>query len=113
MTDEHRTALETRLTELEAEREQYRRLYLETLERCALLERGIVAGKKAERFTSEGSQLTLQVLGQVLGTQSPEAAPEEAAPEPKPVREPAKRVPARRRMLPPELPRVVIEVLPP
>lgn len=36
---------------LTARAEQYRSLYMELLERYALLERGIVAGKKAERFT--------------------------------------------------------------
>ncbi len=113
MTDDHHTGLEARMSELEAKCEQYRRLYMETLERCALLERGIVAGKKAERFTSEDSQLTLQVLGQVLAPEPPGAAPAEALHAPEPEREPARRGPARRRALPPELPRVVIEVLPP
>ena len=35
---------------LSAERDRYRKLYLAALERCALLERGIIAGKKAEVF---------------------------------------------------------------
>ena len=119
MQDDARTALEARLSELsleheqlQAEREQYRKLYLEMLERCALLERGIVAGKKAERYTGEGSQLTLQVLGQVLVTDAPTAAPEDATDDPAPTREPTKRGPARRRPLPPELPRIDVEVIP-
>ncbi len=53
--------------------EHYRKLYLEQLERCALLERGIIAGKKAERFTTDGSQLTLGVLGLMLTPEEPEA----------------------------------------
>ncbi len=120
MQDEARTALEARLSELsqehaqvQAEREQYRKLYLEALERCALLERGIIAGKKAERYTGEGSQLTLQVLGQVLTETTPEATPEDTVAEPAPTPDPARRGPARRRALPPELPRIVVEVLPP
>jgi len=48
--------LEARLSELSQERDHFRKLYLETLERCALLERGIIAGNKAERFTADGSQ---------------------------------------------------------
>ena len=53
------------------------------------------------------------VLGQVLTTVTPEAASEDALAEPTPTREPAKRGPARRKALPPELPRIEVEVLPP
>ncbi len=35
------------------DREQYRALYMQVLERCRMLERGILAGKKAERFAGE------------------------------------------------------------
>lgn len=49
MQDAPDTELEARLSELSQERDHYRKLYLEQLERCALLERGIIAGKKAER----------------------------------------------------------------
>jgi len=40
------------IEKLSAEREQYRKLYMELLERCALLERGIVAGQR--RSASRG-----------------------------------------------------------
>ena len=97
------------------------------LERCALLERGLIAGKKAERFTGNDGQLTLMVLGQVLAPESPESPEspqhpegaqrpeaEETAEEPKAApRGAARRGPARRGPLPSELPRIEIEVLPP
>lgn len=72
MQDAPTPELEARLAELSQERDHYRKLILEQLERCAMLERGIV-GKKAERFTSDGSQLTLGVLGLLLTLETPEA----------------------------------------
>ena len=104
-----------------AEREHYRKLYLETLERCALLERGIIVGKKAERFEGETPQLALDMLDMLLGgpapagnTPAPSGAtpPPESTPERSSVREHERRSPARR-PLPEHLPRVEIEVVPP
>ncbi|MFY0535230.1 hypothetical protein [Nannocystis pusilla] len=83
-----------------AEREQYRKLYLQTLERCASLERGVVAGRQAERHAVDDSQLALQVLGMLLSPD--ELAPdlsEETDPE-VPERERAPRRPTGRRKLP-------------
>ena len=88
-----------------------------------LLERGIMAGNKAERFTADGSQLTLGVLGLLLTPEVPEA-PEAPAASPaasptSPSEEahlaplPAKRRPTGRRAITAMLPRVDIEVLPP
>jgi transposase len=60
---EHADAIE----KLTAERERYRALYMELLERCKLLEKGIVVGKKAERFTAgDDPQLALQILEMML-----------------------------------------------
>lgn len=60
---EHADAIE----KLTAEREQYKKLYMELLERCKLLEKGIVVGKKAERFTAgHDPQLALQILEMML-----------------------------------------------
>ena len=53
MQDAPINELEARLSELSQERDHFRKLYLETLERCTLLERGILAGNKAERDTDE------------------------------------------------------------
>lgn len=96
---------------LTARAEQYRALYMELLERYALLERGIVAGKKAERFTESSSQLTLQVLSMALGGDSPPAPAEPT--EKEPARPPRRRRTGGRRPLPQHLPRIEIEVLPP
>ncbi|PCC72987.1 hypothetical protein SAMN02745121_08525 [Nannocystis exedens] len=71
-----REQLTTERERLAAEREQYRKLYLQTLERCATLERGIVAGRQTERHAAD-SQLALQVLGMLLSpdSQTPHARP--------------------------------------
>ena len=61
------TELEARLNELSQERDHFRKLYLETLERCVLLERGILVGNKAERFTADGSQLRAPGADAVAG----------------------------------------------
>jgi transposase len=104
-----------------AEREHYRKLYLETLERCAMLERGIIVGKKAERFEGETPQLALDLLDMLFGrpapagnTPAPAGAtpPPDSTPERSPVREHERRSPGRR-PLPEHLPRVEIEVVPP
>jgi uncharacterized protein YukE len=64
-----------------SDREQYRALYMQMLERCRLLERGIVAGKKAERFAGDdANQLSMQLLGMLLA--EGETPTEEAAAEP-------------------------------
>ena len=96
-----------------AERERYRKLYLEALERCALLERGIIAGKKAERFDGETPQLALSMLDMLLGAPAPTENPQPTPPpETSPVGEHERRSPGRR-PLPEHLPRVEIEILPP
>ncbi len=99
------------IEKLSAEREQYRKLYMELLERCALLERGIVAGQKAERFKGQDVQLTLQMLEMLL---DPEAEPREPEPgeEPHKVREHDRRKHGRA-PLAEHLPRVEIELVPP
>jgi transposase len=98
------------IEELSVEREKYRRLYIELLERCALLERGIVTGKKPERFLGQDGQLTLQMLEMLLDPEAAQDAP--PAEEPRKVREHERR-PHGRAPLPEHLPRVEIEVLPP
>ena len=101
------------IDKLSLEREQYRKLYMELLERCAILEKGIIVGKKAERFTGQDAQLTLQMLEMLLAQENGEsAAPEPAENETEKVREHERKKPGRR-PLPEHLPRVEIEVLPP
>jgi transposase len=120
-----------------SDREQYRALYMQMLERCRLLERGIVAGKKAERFAGDdANQLSMQLLGMLLAegeTPTEEAAAEDEDEDdddddeddddedegdanddnkPRGANEPNGRRRGRRK-LPEALPRVEIEVLPP
>ena len=58
--------LEKRFTTTERERDEYRALYLETMERCRKLERGILA-QKSEKLPGDEGQLSLGVLAMVLG----------------------------------------------
>ena len=66
-----------RVEKVEHERDRYRQLYLDTLERCRMLERGLL-GQKAERLPPNEAQLALQVLGQVL--EARDAEPEISEP---------------------------------
>jgi transposase len=88
----------------EADREHYRKLYLELLERCRRLEQGLL-GQKAERLPPDEAQLSLSVLATLLG--SPEAPTISQK-----VRGHERRKPTGRKPLPEDLPRVDIEVLP-
>lgn len=126
-------ALQEALEKATSDREQYRALYMQLLERCRLLERGIVAGQKAERFQGgDEAQLSMRILEMLLKPDEAEAdakdddeeSLEEALTEalqgegdddePKPAEKGAPRRPRRgRRKLPQSLPRVEIEVLPP
>jgi transposase len=102
-----------------AEREEYRRLYLQMLERCRKLELGLL-GQKAERLSSNDAQLTMSLLGTLLGDRDAETelafddtdAEHDGADDLQPVAAHARRKPGRK-PLPEHLPRVEIEVLPP
>jgi transposase len=101
------------IDKLSVEREQYRKLYMELLERCAMLEKGIIVGKKAERFKGQDAQLTLKMLEMLLEQEDGEsAAPGPAENDTEQVREHERKKPGRR-PLPEHLPHVKIEVLPP
>jgi transposase len=118
-----------------SDREQYRALYMQMLERCRTLEQGIIAGKKAERFAGEDeSQLSMQLLGMLLAEgeapaqESEDAGDDDdldlgdledgdddevaATDEPGDTCLPKRRRRGRRK-LPEALPRVEIEILPP
>jgi transposase len=96
-----------------AERDQYRALYLQTLELCRKLERGIV-GQKRERLSAGDGQLTMSMLGLLLGDS---AEGSELSPAPPPVEMTVtahtRAKPTGRKPLPEKLPRVEVEVLPP
>ena len=92
----------------EQARDRYHELYLDMMERCRKLERGLL-GQKAERLPAEGSQLSLQMLQLLL---SDRALREIDDLEVEHVRGHERRKPTGRKPLPEHLPRIDIEVLP-
>jgi transposase len=123
---EHATTLQNRLDEVTAERDQlafehqrlaserekFRELYLQTLAKCLLLEKGLL-GQKRERWTDDERQLTIDVLGALLATE-PEVQEEETDTPPASEAEPKRRPRPVGRQRPPEtLPRVEVEIIPP
>jgi transposase len=105
--------LERRMTTVERERDDYRALYLETMERCRKLELGLLSSK-SERLPDR-AQLSLDVLSMVLGDRQRQEldAALAAANTEQEVKAHTRRPPTGRKPLPEHLPRVVIEVLPP
>ncbi len=99
-------ALEQALARADAEREQYRSLYVGLVEAYEKLKRGLL-GQQAERLPPEDRQLTLGLLTALLG---------EAALRPVPVHQPvrshARTKPVGRKPLPDHLPRVDVELIP-
>jgi len=95
------------INKLVEQRDQYKKLYLEMLELCRKLERGIIAGQKREKVPQVGDQLALGVLGMLLGGEAPEP------PEVQEVKSHVRAKPTGRKPLPETLPRVDIEVIPP
>jgi len=96
---------------LAAERDQYRKLYLQTLEVCRKLELGVVVGKR-ERLSAGDAQLTMSMLGMLLGDGAEKTAPPAPAEETE-IAAHRRAKPTGRKPLPEKLPRVEIEVLPP
>ena len=98
----------------EQERDEYRTLYLQSMERCRKLELGLL-GQKSEKLRGNDAQLSLDVLSLVLGERQRTeldaafafAAEEQEIPTHK------RRKPTGRKPLPEHLPRVEIIVLPP
>ena len=106
--------IEKRLATAERERDEYRTLYLETMERCRKLELGLLASK-SERVADDGAQLSLDVLSFVLSErqQAQLADALAAAAEPQEVKSHTRRAPTGRKPIPEHLPRIEIEILPP
>ena len=106
--------LEKKFATAERERDEYRALYIETMERCRKLERGILASK-SEHLPDGGAQLSLDVLSMVLGDRQRAEldAALAAANAEQTIAEHTRRKPTGRKPLPEHLPRVEIEVLPP
>jgi transposase len=107
-------ALEKRVATTEQQRDEYRTLYLEAMERCRKLELGLLASK-SERRPDDGAQLSLDVLSLVLNerqqAQLADAFAEANAEQD--VKGHTRRKPTGRKPLPEHLPRVEIKVLPP
>jgi len=105
-------ALTARLEKLEQEhaevrqsRDEYQRLYMEMMERCRKLERGLL-GQKAEKLPASEKQLSLSVLEAVLG--HAEVIEEEHTE----VEKHHRRKPTGRKPIPDHLPRVEFELIP-
>ncbi len=106
--------LEKRVATAEREREEYRALYLQTMERCRKLELGIL-GSKSEHLPENEAQLSLGVLSMVLSERQLadlDAAIATANAE-QDVKGHTRRKPTGRKPLPEHLPRVEIQILPP
>jgi len=101
--------LEARVETSEQERDHYRQLYLEMMERCRKLERGLL-GQKAERLPKDGSQLSLELLDMMLSER--EKAELDALAVEQEVRPHKRRKPTGRKPIPDHLPRVDIEMVP-
>ena len=100
--------LAARVARLEAERDEYKKLYLALLEICKKLEQGIV-GPKRERYAPEGQSTLFGLLNLLVPGLTAEAKAEGRTTVPEHTR--AK--PTGRKPLPETLPRVTFEVLPP
>jgi len=109
-------ALQSERDTLEDESERYRKLYLKLMEQVALLERGF-RGQSSERFTDVDKQMSIFILGQLLGDgeakteAEAEVPPESPRPKGGSGTSPKPGKPGRR-PLPENLPRVDIELVP-
>ena len=101
------------LRKVEEERDEYRKLVMLLKEEVERLRRGLL-GQKAERLPRNDAQLSLAILGMAMAGvgSSSEAEAAAAAVEEQLVKEHTRRKPVRK-PLPAELPRVVIEFVPP
>jgi transposase len=102
-------ALAAQLAAVTEERDEYRKLVLHLREEIERLKRGLL-GQRAERLPANDAQLSLMMIGLVLGDGSA------TAPAPPPVEQTVaahtRRKPVRK-PLPEHLPRVQIEIVPP
>lgn len=107
--------LEKKFSLAERERDEYRRLYLEMMERYRKLERGIL-GSKSEHLPPNESQLTLDVLRTMLDERErsdlESALDAAAAGGDKEITVHVRRKPTGRKPLPKHLERIRIEVFP-
>lgn len=95
--------------EAEAKCARYKQLYEQVLERCKVLENGIIAGQKAERLSPNEAQLSLAVLGTLLHDRELESAPKETKQK---IEAHERTKPTGRKPLPEHLPRIEVVILP-
>jgi transposase len=103
-------AIVRRVEELEKQRDEYRSLYLETMERCRRLERGLFAQQKSEHLSPDVSQMVLEML---LGDRAKAELDAALKPEEQEVAAHKRSKPTGRKPIPDNLPRIDIIVLPP
>jgi transposase len=108
MMEQDQERLREALLAAEQARDQYHKLYLEMMERCRKLERGLL-GQKAEKLPQDSSQLSLQMLELVLGDK---AVREVEDLEIQQVKAHERSKPTGRKPLPEHFPRVDIEIVP-
>ena len=106
------TTLQADHAKLERQRDEYHRLYLETMERCRMLERGILASK-SERHEASDQQLALSVVGMMLGDRERRDV-EDALKKSESVSVPehTRQKPTGRKPIPDDLPRIDVEIPP-
>lgn len=97
---------------LSGERDRFRDLYMQMLEKCVRLERGILSQQRRERYSTHPDQIALPLIGMLTGkpeiSSPPSAPPPSSTPSKKPRPKPTGRKP-----LPENLPRIDVEILPP
>lgn len=114
--DQEQAAMRERLTKVEQEREaaerdrdRYRQLYQEMMERCRKLEKGLM-GQQSDSLGDSGAQLSLGVLELMFGDGA-KAELEELSGE-RSVREHTRKKPTGRNPIPENIPRVDIVIVP-
>jgi len=101
-------ALESERDSIKTERDEYQRVYVALLEAYRKLEAGLL-GSKRERFVDGAAkeQLALSLLSMLVGQEPPPDAESQT------VKEHERRKPTGRQILPEQLPRIEIEIIPP
>ena len=109
-TRERLTEVEREREEAKGERDRYRRLYQQMLERCRKLEKGLL-GQKSERLGDDGAQLSLGMLEMLLGERALAEVDDLDTGE-QVVKEHRRNKPTGRKPLPEHLPRVDVVIVP-
>ena len=109
--EQGQVVLQAKLATAATERERYRELYLEMLERCRKLEKGLM-GPKSERLSEDEYQLTLGILEMLLSERDLAAIDDLAKADEQEVAAHKRKKPTGCKPIPDHFPRVDIEILP-